>query len=145
MMRMFIWVGFITLFTFSSCGTSQSEASALTQADGQVLNPVFGTYEGAGLEMVVTNTGATLNTGCREGAVPTPITLTNDGSFNTSGTMNPELPTNPPVKTPIMLEGKYSEPDQAFNVAITFGPEGDPQNYDLVLNGPKNLDFACPR
>jgi hypothetical protein len=157
MIRNIIGMGFVALFTLTSCGTSPSASSGnssptsqgtLTAVNGQVLNPhnlpATGTYEGAGLEMVVTETGATLNTGCRKGAVPTPITLTSDGSFNATGTMNPELPMNPPEKTPIVLEGKYSQQDQALSVAVTFGPQGDPQDYNLVLDAPKNLDVACP-
>jgi hypothetical protein len=148
----------VILFTLSACGTSQSAAStqspaptpagSLTKTDGQVINPqnlpAPGTYEAAGLEMVVTDTGATLNTGCTKGEVATPITLNTDGSFTTSGTMNPLLPMNPPRQTALSLEGKYSEQDQVISVAITYGPTGDPQDYNLVLNGLQNLDAACP-
>jgi hypothetical protein len=159
MIRMFIWVAVVALITLSSCGTSPSAAATaagdtpaspgtLKAVTGQVLNPsdlpAIGTYEGAGLEMVVTDTGAVLNTGCRKGAVPTPITLSGDGSFTTAGTLNPELPMANPTQTPIALEGKYSNQDQAISLSLTVEPEGEPQNYNLVLNAPKNLDAACP-
>jgi hypothetical protein len=158
MIRKFVGMGFVVLLTFSSCGTSPSNAGSsapessaptdtLKKVDGQIINPqdlpAQGTYEAAGLEMVVTETGATLNTGCTKGTVPTPITLSTDGSFDTTGTMNPLLPQFPVKQTPIALTGKYS--DQILNVAVTYGPNGDPQNYNLVLNGEKNLDVACPR
>jgi hypothetical protein len=120
----------------------------LKTVTGQVLNPhdlpAMGTYEGAGLEMVVTDTGATLNTGCRKGAVPTPLTLSSDGSFATTGTLNPELPMANPTQTPIALQGKYSDQDQAISLSLIVGAEGEPQNFNLVLNAPKNLDAACP-
>jgi hypothetical protein len=148
----------IRIITLSSCGTSPSAAApavdiptspgTLKTVTGQVLNPhdlpAIGTYEGAGLEMVVTDTGATLNTGCRKGAIPTPLTLSSDGSFATTGTLNPELPMATPTKTPIALEGKYSNQDQAISLSLTVGSEGEPQNFNLVLNAPKNLDAACP-
>jgi hypothetical protein len=164
MIRKFVGLGFVALLFFTSCGTNQSavasalnsgsgngsnSAGTVTAVNGQVLNPhslpATGTYEGQGLEMVVTNSGATLNTGCTKGAVPAPIELADDGSFNTTGTMNPLLPMNPPTQTQLVLDGKYSEQDQVIAVAITYGPEGDPQNYNLVLNGPKNLEVVCPK
>jgi hypothetical protein len=163
MIKKYSWMGLVAIL-LSSCGSGQAASTGtsspptpeagsnsngtLTAVNGQIDNPhslpVAGTYEAQGLEMVVTATGATLNTGCTKGVVAGPIELANDGSFNTTGTMNPLIPMYPPQKTPLTIEGKYSDQDQAFSLEITFGPGTDPQPYNLVLNAPKNLDAACP-
>jgi hypothetical protein len=117
-----------------------SMGSAL--ADSGALPP--GVYEGSQLEMIVTTDGAVLNTGCRKGVISAPILLSDDGSFDSTGTMNPLLPMNPPIKAVVSLAGKYSPQDLSVSVIVQIG-EGTEIPYNLVLNGPKNLDVACPR